>query len=119
VLEHPAHSLAWPYFGLTKPTAGDGWTQADKYGGWTCQVEQGHYGHMSRKKTWLYAADVELPELDWSAVSQRLHPVAVERHGYEKARRIGMMAMVGGKEKTKIRNATPVAFRDVLVGMCR
>lgn len=39
------------------------------------------------------------------------------RHGYEKARRIGIMAMVGGKNKTRVRNATPVEFRDVLIEM--
>jgi hypothetical protein len=27
------------------------------------------------------------------------------------------MAMVGGKDKTKIRNATPIEFRDVLISM--
>lgn len=30
-----------------------------------------------------------------------------------------MMAMVGGKDKTRIRNATPEAFRDVLLGIAR
>lgn len=117
VLEHPAHSKAWDYFGLIKPKAGKGWTKADGFGGWTCQVEQGHYGHMSRKATWLYAVGTELSELDWSKGEQRLHPVALERYGYDKARRIGMMAMVGGKDKTRIRNATPPAFRDVLLGI--
>jgi len=43
----------------------------------------------------------------------------MERYGYEKARRIGMMAMIGGKDKTKIRNATPPEFRDALVSMIR
>jgi hypothetical protein len=43
----------------------------------------------------------------------------VERYGYAKARRIGVVAMVGGKDKTRIRNATPVPFRDVLVGIAR
>lgn len=117
ILEHPAHSKAWGYFGLTKPKAGAGWVQADEFGGWTCQVEQGHYGHMSRKATWLYAARVDLPELDWSNGEQRIHPVALERYGYEKARKIGMMAMIGGKDKTRIRNATPEPFRDVLLAM--
>jgi hypothetical protein len=28
-----------------------------------------------------------------------------------------MMAMVGGKDKTKIRNATPIEFRDLLISM--
>jgi hypothetical protein len=117
VLEHPAHSKAWQFYGLKKPKAGEGWMQADDYGGWTCQVEQGHYGHMSRKATWLYAVGCELPELDWSKGEQRLHPKVLEKYGYEKARRIGMVAMVGGKDKTRIRNATPEPFRDILLGI--
>lgn len=118
VLEHPAHSKAWAYFGLAKPPAEGGWIEADEYGK-TCHVEQGHYGHMSRKATWLYGVGIDFAELQWGKGEQRLHPVALERHGYEKARRIGMMAMVGGKDKTKIRNATPREFRDVLVSMIR
>jgi hypothetical protein len=60
-----------------------------------------------------------LPDLIWGPCEQRLHPVALERYGYAKARRIGMMAMVGGKDKTRIRNATPPAFRDVLLSIAR
>jgi len=119
VLEHPAHSKAWDYFGLKKPPKAGGWVPADLFGGMTCQVEQGHYGHMSRKATWLYGVGIEFADLAWGESEQRLHPVALERYGYEKARRIGMMAMVGGKDKTKIRNATPIWFRDVLVSMIR
>jgi hypothetical protein len=119
VLEHPAHSKAWDYFGLKKPPKAGGWVPADSFGGMTCQVEQGHYGHMSRKATWLYGVGIEFADLAWGESEQRLHPVALERYGYEKARRIGMMAMVGGKDKTKIRNATPIWFRDVLVSMIR
>lgn len=119
VLEHPAHSHAWRYFGLNRPQKGEGWIEADVYGGWTCYVEQGHYGHFARKPTWLYTVEDNRPELNWTECEQRLHPVALARHGYEKARRIGMMAMIGGKDKTKIRNATPTEFRDVLVSMIR
>ena len=36
-----------------------------------------------------------------------------------KARRIGMTAMVGGKNKTQIRNATPLPFRDVLLNIAQ
>lgn len=74
---------------------------------------------MARKGTWLYACGCELPELRWGACEQRIHPRALELHGYEKARRIGMMAMVGGKDKTRIRNATPIQFRDVLIAIAR
>lgn len=86
----------------------------------TCCVEQGHYGHISRKSTWLYVAGVdEAPPLKWGKSEQRIHPVALRKHGYEKARRIGVMAMIGGKDKTRIRNATPIEFRDVLISIAR
>jgi hypothetical protein len=116
VLEHPAHSHAWLAHGLPWPPAAGGW-QRDVDGGWCCHVEQGHYGHASRKATWLYAVDCDLPELKWGSSGQRLDPVMLERHGYEKARRVGVVAMVGGKRKTEIRNATPPEFRDVLLSL--
>ncbi len=119
VLEHPEGSRAWPYFGLRTPPAEGGWVPADDFGGWTCHVEQGHYGHFARKKSWLYACCVKLPELIWGPGEQRLHPVALAKHGYEKARRIGVMAMVGGKDKERIRDATPPEFRDVLLSIAR
>lgn len=119
VLEHPAYSLAWAWFGIKEPPSGGGWVEADAYGGRTCHVEQGHYGHMARKATWLYAKGVTAPELIWGTSPQRIHPVALERHGYEKARRTGVMAYVGGKDKSKIRAATPPEFRDLLISMVR
>jgi hypothetical protein len=99
------------------PKAGVTWAGPDAFGGYVCQVEQGHYGHLSRKATWLYACKTALPEMPWGPSEQRIHPVALAKHGYAKARRIGMMAMIGGKDKTRIRNATPPAFRDVLLSL--
>lgn len=119
VLEHPCDSHAWAHFGLAPPPRFAGWQPAGDWHGFTCYVEQGHYGHASRKPTWLYAVGADLPELNWSKGAQRLHPVALERYGYEKARRIGITAMVGGKDKTRIRNATPPEFRDVLLQIAR
>ncbi|KQO96057.1 hypothetical protein [Methylobacterium sp. Leaf91] len=119
VLEHPAESHAWAAFNLNRPPRAGGWVSADMYGGWTCYVEQGHYGHFSRKPTWLYAVGTVLPDLTWGPAEQRLHPIALERYGYAKARRIGMAAMIGGKDKTKIREATPLPFRDVMLSIAR
>lgn len=119
VIEHPAHSLAWAWFGLRAPQRGQGWTMADEFGGWTCQVEQGHYGHASRKETWLLAYRTELPELNWSKGAQRLPQWMIERYGYEKARRCGVIAMIGGKDRERLRDATPLPFRDVLLGIAR
>lgn len=119
VLEHPADSKAFAWFGLPLPVRGKGWTAPDSFGGCACYVEQGHYGHMSRKPTWLYVVGCDLPALNWTRGEQRLHPVALEKYGYAKARRIGMVAMVGGKDKEKIRDRTPVEFRDVLLSIAR
>ena len=122
VLEHPAHSKAWDAFGLTKPKAGEGWKWCNTHCVWVCYVEQSHYGHASRKPTWLVTARVlrfDLPELNWTKGDQRLPAWMIERYGYEKARRIGVVAMVGGKNKTAIRNATPEPFRDLLLSIAR
>ena len=118
VLEHPQDSHAWDLFGLAAPPRAGGWFAADWRGGWTCRVEQGFYGHPSRKPTWLYLHGVDHPpELCWGAGEQQLHPRALELYGYAKARRVGMLAMVGGKRKTEIREATSPGFRDLLLSI--
>lgn len=117
VIEHPADSHAWRFFGLPVPRRGAGWTTARSSSGRSCYVEQGHYGHSSRKPTWLYAAHVDFPELTWLRSQQRLPQWMIDRYGYAKARRIGVVAMIGGKDKTKIRNATPPRFRDLLLSI--
>jgi len=119
VLEHPAESKAWDRYGLPRPPSQGGWIGIENGNGYTCCVEQGHYGHFARKRTWLYAVSKRRfgspPELIWGASEQRLPAYAVERYGYAKARRIGVMAAIGGKRKTEIRNATPLPFRDLLI----
>lgn len=119
VLEHPADSKAWEAHGLTPPPRSGGWHAADFLGGWGCYVEQGFYGHSGRKATWLYAHGVALPTLRWGQGAQRLDPKMVERHGHEYARRKGIVSMIGGKNKKAIRNATPTAFRDLLLSIAR
>jgi hypothetical protein len=121
VIEHPCDSHAWNMFGIRKPPRSGGWVATGE-GGYTCCVYQGHYGHLSGKPTWLLCYRIspeKLPDLKWGKTEQRLHPTALAKHGYAKARRIGMMAMVGGKDKTKIRNATPEPFRDLLINIAR
>lgn len=122
VLEHPKDSHAWKFFGLTPPPAAGGWVRADAFGGWTCCVWQGHYGHFAGKGTWLYAVPgtrTLLPDLIWGKSDSGPTPEMIERYGYAKARRVGRMALIGGKNKTRIREATPPAFRDVLISIAR
>lgn len=118
VLEHPAYSNAWRAFRLPPPLL-EGWMPFPN-DEWVAHVEQGHYGHMARKATWLFVkSPVPPPDLTWGPAPQRLSPIALERHGYEKARRTGVMAYVGGKAKKTIRGTTPLAFRDLLLSIAR
>lgn len=53
VLEHPAHSRLWAHAGLPLPGA-----PRDAWGGWTIEVCQVDWGHVARKRTWLYLVGV-------------------------------------------------------------
>ncbi len=117
VLEHPWGSHAWPHFNLNVPPRAGGWIAADLYGGWTCCVEQGRYGHYARKPTLLYAVGVDLPELDWGEGEARLDPAIVERMGLKRAKRLGEVGGRGGGKNSAPRIHTPAPFRDLLLGM--
>ena len=119
VLEHPEASAAWSAFGVMAPPKSGGWVVAGDGIGWTCCVEQGHYGHPARKATWLYAVGVDLPSLRWgraqgkSKLDEGWHSTAA-RH---KARAAGIAPHKRLTERDRI--ATPVLFRDLLIGMAR
>lgn len=115
VLEHPKGSHAWAHFGLIKPARSGGWIKADNFGGWTCCVEQGQYGHYARKPTWLYAVGAELPELRWGKTEPKFPEWAIERYGLKKCKRAGELAFKGGGTDSSIRIGTPPEFRDLLV----
>lgn len=117
VLEHPYGSHAWPHFYLNKPSRKGGWIKADEYGGYTCCVEQGRYGHWMRKPTLLYAVRCALPELLWG-VSEPSYPAwAVEKYGTEKVKRMGEIAFKGGGIDNSHRISTPLPFMDILLNM--
>tara|TARA_R110000868_G_C10575822_1_gene738163 strand:- start:39 stop:644 length:606 start_codon:yes stop_codon:yes gene_type:complete len=110
VLEHPAGSLAWPAHGLAPPT-GDGWSR-DLWGRWTCEVDQGHYGHRARKPTWLvYVGASEPAPLTWGPSAH--------------AETVGEIAARGVKGRQssctvlskRARTLTPPAFAEVLVSL--
>lgn len=120
VLEHPWGSHAWPHFGLNTPPREGGWIVADFYGGWTCCVEQGRYGHYARKPTLLLVYGLrDLPELRWGKSEARLDPVVVARMGLTRAKRLGEVGARGGGTDSKPRIGTPPAFRDLLISIAR
>jgi hypothetical protein len=119
VIEHPWGSHAWPHFGLNRPPREGGWIVADFYGGWTCCVEQGRYGHYARKPTMLYACKVDLPELDWGIGERQLDPAVVERMGIKRAIRLGEVGSRGGGTDSAPRIGTPEPFRNLLLSIAR
>jgi hypothetical protein len=115
VLEHPADSSAWAAFGLNAPPRAGGWINADFEGGWTCCVDQGHYGHRAQKATWLYAVGTDLPSLRWGRSSSR----ARLDDGYHSAEERRRATRTGACQRLSQRQRleTPEAFRDVLLSI--
>lgn len=124
VLEHPQGTLAFKRFGLPIPTANrrrsDGWTVPDAWGGRSCHVDQGAYGHKAQKPTWLYAVLPSYPELDWRRTWDM--PCRIGGNGYhskrERARAKAsstFVAQVKPDLPAKERHLTPPAFRNRLM----
>jgi hypothetical protein len=116
VLEHPEGSHAWRKFGLMVPPKTGGWLRTPI--GWTCCVEQGHYGHRARKATWLYAVVPNPPELIWGPsngvrMDDGFHSAAARKA----AKAAGWVA--GERLSAKERVDTPVPFRDLLLTIAR
>lgn len=113
VLEHPAYSDAWPAFGLPTPSRHGGW-QGGFCGGWSCHVEQGRYGHVAKKATWLYAFGVELPTLRWGSSLDTESTARVSWCGNH---------VKSGERRPRVGKAaaarTPIEFRNVLLDMAR
>lgn len=116
VLEHPAYTDAWEAYGLTPPMRGMPW-QKTIDGGWVVHVEQGMYGHIAKKATWLYAYGVDdLPQID---------------NGFCNDNELGLVSWCANRVKSNINghkrkrvskraaSATPPAFRDLLIAIAR
>lgn len=117
VIEHPEASHAWHRFGLVAPPRWGPWVSADFLGGWTCCVEQGHYGHRSRKATWLYVSGCVPPRLRWGRSVAQIR-MDEEFHSAEERRRAirtGACQRMSKKERA----ATPPAFAEALLEIAR
>jgi len=114
VLEHPEATHAWKWFGLNRPPRSGGWVPADFLGGWTCCVEQGHYGHRARKATWLYLVGAPR-SLKWGK-SEALIRLDDGFHSAEERRRAVRTGACQQLSKRE-RSATPTPFRDLLISL--
>jgi hypothetical protein len=117
VLEHPEASYGWEWFGLYRPPKAGLWVRADRWG-FSCCVEQGHYGHRARKATWLYVCGVSsLPALKWgkSPASARLDQGFHSKGHRARAEGNNIEEIISGVEVA----ATPIPFRDLLLDIAR
>lgn len=104
VLEHPASSNAWKAYGLLAPLKSAGWRTAN-HREWTCEIWQSAYGHKARKRTWLFYCGTNPPQLNWSRESG--------------THQIGWFDRIKPTLSKREAMATPVAFRDELLGLAR
>jgi hypothetical protein len=103
VIEHPASSMAWKEFGLTRPSIG--WTQSSE-NEWVCEVWQSAYGHRANKATWLLLVSQNKPhELDWSRTAGT-HQVGFQ----DKRGKLNNKPTLSKKEA----NMTPLLFKEEL-----
>ncbi len=105
VLEHPASSNAWTHYKLRRPSP-PGWTWDQRSAGWVCEVWQSAYGHLARKRTWLfYVGATKPPEADW-----RREPGTHQCGWFDRNK-----PTLGKKNASR----TPPAFAAFLVGLAR
>lgn len=112
VLEHPAHSKLWLAAGLPFPGP-----TVDAFGGRTIEVCQCDFGHVARKRTWLYLVRVNTPPL----LSQRepTHWISGGR-GREGVKHATSLVPEGFKIcSAEQRRRTPKAFARWLVETAR
>jgi hypothetical protein len=116
VLEHPEASHAWGTHGLPAPPRWGGWIQ-DVWGGWTCCVEQGHYGHEARKATWLYYVGIDEPApLTWGRCGSRAR---LERYHSKEERARAVKTGACQRLSRRQRLITPPAFAEALLALAR
>lgn len=118
ILEHPEGTHAWRHFGINCPPRDGRWMPAglgDR--GYTCCIEQGHYGHDARKATWLYAVGCDLPELTWGP--SNAHGRFEDSYHSAEERRRAIKTGACQRLSHRQRLATPPAFRDLLLSIAR
>lgn len=117
VLEHPEASHAFKFFGLPIPSVKGGWTEPDRYGGRSCCVAQGNYGHRAQKLTWLYAVGIDFIDLKWGKTPGK-DRLDMGFHSKEERSEKRIESRVGASRLKTIENlSTPVEFARLLKDM--
>lgn len=103
-IEHPFASHAWKAFDLPKPSRSGGWIEGNHYE-WSCCVDQGHYGHLIPKPTWLFAKSITKPiDLIWGPSVCSINDPRVKT-------KCGSLALLSRRN----RRVTPESFAKLLI----
>lgn len=115
VLEHPEASHAFKRYGLPIPKIKGKWTDPDIYGGRSCCVAQGNYGHRAQKMTWLYGLNINFKELVWGKTPGR----DLLDEGFHSKEERARLIKTGRCQRLsqRQRKITPNAFRDLLISL--
>lgn len=111
VLEHPANSSAFEFFGIEKPSRGcwtynaPEWRWGTGKHTWVTQVAQSAYGHDAVKRTWLiYSGYDHPPPMLWNEEAPKAVTSWLQRTETELPR-----------ISKKSAKQTPVPFRDAMI----
>lgn len=114
VLEHPAHSGLWKAFGLPKPDTNTKQLGLFDSFGFSIEVCQVDFGHVARKRTWLYFVGVSRGVID-------LPPKAEPTHWASGGRKAVRGPVPQGIKvcSAQQRRRTPPAFAEWLVALAK
>jgi hypothetical protein len=96
ILEHPASSNLWPTLALPVPGG-----LPHQYGGHTIQVDQFNWGHIPRKRTWLYIVGIAREDLPTQPIR-----TGKPSHAYGSTKAISKLPTVPKSQRT----GTPLLF---------
>jgi hypothetical protein len=126
VLEHPAGSKLWEHCGLPYLAgAASGYLvegpspEADRWGGYTIELDQVEWGHVARKRTWLYLVGVPRTALEAPPFPGR-EPTHYASGGRTQSSRKGAPVPAGIKVcSAQQRRRTPPLFAEYLIRLAR
>lgn len=104
ILEHPADSTLWKTCNLPAPGS------TDHYGGFTIVIDQFHFGHKARKRTWLYIVGLKPND---KLLRYKTIPGA-PKYWLGSNKRPGRKQAMPAREHS----STPIRFAKYLVKIC-
>ena len=114
VLEHPAESKLWHHDRELRGHLGRFGSHVDAFGGRSAWLDQVEWGHVARKRTWLYMVGVPLPYRFLAAPFPGRKPTHQVSRDAKRARRNSYTLK---RTSAQMNRRTPVAFAEWLISL--